>query len=334
MKRKKFFIFVIIIISVLSLTTCISLATDDVDTEIVNDENKETINTGNTDTESNNTENENINTEIDNTENNNNEENESSSQNNIENNISNEETTVYTVNSGPSTQTYYYNSNNNNKENIKSSNANLKLLNVNVEGMTPDFSKNNTEYYLVVDLTVEEIIVKAIPEDEKATVTVTGNKNIEEGQNTIQVVVKAEDGTIMNYYIYVTKTDDIEGTNANLKSLDVKGWSFYPQFKPNIYSYSLTINEKISKLDITAETENDEATFEIVGNENLQEGENIIKIIVTARDGETSREYKINTFISSKTVNVKQENKISAIVLIIVLGIAILITTVAIIKKK
>lgn len=318
MNRKKFFLFVIMTIAVFVFEVNINYATDATGTEI--DENEKN---NNSNIESNNL---NTNTEkYDKTTGN--EDNNISSETNSFNN------TTHTEISKPNTQTeLYYNSNSNN--NSKSDNANLKSLSLDAKGLSPEFNKNTTEYYLVVDLIVDEINVQAIAENEKATVTITGNKNLEEGQNTIQIRVKAEDGTIKNYYIFVTKTDDVESSNANLKVLSVKGWSFYPQFKPNIYSYSLTINEKITKLEIVAETENNESTYKIVGNNNLQEGDNIIKIIVTAKDGETIREYKINTFISSKVVTIKEENKITAIVLIGVLGIAILATTVAIIKKK
>ena len=318
MNKKKFLLFVIIIIAVFAFGVSINYATDATGTEI--NENEEN---NNYNIESNNV---NTNTEhYDKTTSN--EGNNISSENNSSNN------TIHTEIPKPNTHNeLYYNSNSNN--NSKSDNANLKSLSLDAKGLFPEFNKNTTEYYLVVDLTVEEINVQATAENEKATVTITGNKNLEEGQNTIQIVVKAEDGTIKNYFIYVTKTDDVEGTNANLKVLSVLGWSFYPQFNPNIYSYSLTINEKITTLEIVAETENNESTYKIEGNNHLQEGDNIIKIIVTSKDGETTREYKINTFISSKVVTIKEENKITAIILIGVLGIAILATTVAIIKKK
>lgn len=322
MNRKKIFLFVIIIIAVLIFSKGINYATDATGTEInENDENN------NSNTESNN---ENTNTPNSNN-NTNNEENNNINEENTVDVTENDNNVIDTANMEPN---YHYYESNHNNDNSKSDNANLKSLSLNVEGLSPEFNKNTTEYYLVVDLTVDTIDVQAIAENEKATVTITGNKDLEAGQNTIQIRIKAEDGTLKNYLIYVTKTDDVEATNPNLKNLTVKGWSFYPQFKPNIYSYSLTINEKITKLEIVAETENEEANFIIIGNDSLQEGDNIIKIIVTAKDGETTREYKINTFISSKVVTIKKENKITAIVLISLLGLAILITIIAIIKKK
>ncbi len=224
--------------------------------------------------------------------------------------------------------------NNNSVIETKSENANLRTLILDVEGLSPEFDKNITEYYLIVDLSVEEINIEAYPEDGKSIIlSIEGNTELQEGQNTIEIVVRAEAGNTKTYTINVTKTDDVELVNANLKNLSVKGFNFYPSFKNNIYGYTLTINEKISQLEIMAETENEAATYEILGNENLNEGDNLIKVIVTAQDGETKREYKINVFMDSKKVQVQETNKIPAIILLSFIGIAIVGTSIAISKK-
>lgn len=173
--------------------------------------------------------------------------------------------------------------NSKNKEN-KSNNSYLDNLEVNVEGLSPAFNKYTTQYYLIVDLEVEDIEVKAIAEDNKSEVSVTGNRYLEEGENIIHIVVTAEAGNTTTYVINVTKVDDLERANANLGTLSIKGFNLYPSFKSNIYGYNLTTNELVQELEILAEPENEKATIEITGNENLIEGDNIIKIIVTAGD--------------------------------------------------
>lgn len=216
----------------------------------------------------------------------------------------------------------------------KSDNTNLKSLKVDVEGLSPEFDKNITEYYLIVDLTIEEVNVEAVPEDEKSKITITGNSDLQEGENTVKILVKAENGNTKTYTINITKTNDLEKVNATLKSLSVKGFNFYPSFKTNIYNYNLTVNEKLTQLEILAETEIEEATYEIIGNENLKEGDNLIKVIVTAKDGETKREYKINVYLSNKSVEAQKTNITIAIVMLSVLSIAIVVTVVLIIKKR
>lgn len=228
---------------------------------------------------------------------------------------------------------------NNNKTNSsntiqKSNEAGLKELKLDQDGLTPEFDKNITEYYLIVDLTVKQIKISANAVDTKAKVTVLGNKNLKEGQNTITVKVKAEDGTEKKYFIYVTKVDNVELANAELENLDIEGYSLYPSFKSNIYSYNLNINQNITSLNITPTTQRENATVVIEGNTNLQKGENIIKVIVTAEDNTTIRTYKINTYVDSKKVEIEEENKMPAIILIAGLSACIIVLGIYIIVKK
>lgn len=212
----------------------------------------------------------------------------------------------------------------NNKTTVKSNDANLKDLKVDITGMTPDFDEDVTDYYLVTDLSVSTIKVTATTSDNKAKVTILGNKNLKKGENTININVKAEDGTVKKYYIHVTKTDNVELANAELESLKIEGFNISPNFKSNIYSYNLNINENIEMLTIVAEPQAENATVEIEGNSNLKEGENLIKINVTAEDGNTIRTYKINTYISSEIVKIEEEDKRPALILIGILSICII----------
>lgn len=216
----------------------------------------------------------------------------------------------------------------------KSNEARLKELKVDKDGLTPEFDKNTTEYYLIVDLTVKQIKVTTNTVDSKAKVSISGNKNLKKGKNTITIEVKAENGTVKKYYIYVTKVDKVELANAELENLEIEGYSLYPSFKSNIYSYNLNINQNITSLNITPTTQRENATVVIEGNTNLQKGENVIKIIVTAEDNTTVRTYKINTYIDSKKVEIKEENKMPAIILIAGLSVCIITLGIYIIVKK
>ena len=217
---------------------------------------------------------------------------------------------------------------------VKSENANLNSLVLEGTDLAPEFKPSITEYTAIVGLDVENIKVVAKTEDSEATVAVKGNKDLEEGENTITIVVEAEAGNTKTYTIKVTKTLDEEKMNARLKSLIVQGFNIYPSFQNNIYNYNLNISEEILKLDISAETENEKATFIIEGNDNLKNGDNLIKIIVTAEDGVTTNEYKINVFINSNVVKVQLESKLPALILLAVLGVTAIILTVMLIKKN
>ncbi len=343
MKIRKTFLVVVVTILTTVLLTFSSLATENSNTIVdIPDSNTEnTTNTENPDT--------NIGNDTDNENSNTNEDNNTGNDSNIDNNTNNEDKGnnpsneveqeqnkneyVPPVEEPPlKTETPTYNNTTIEKE--LSNNTNLRELILDIEGLAPEFDKDITDYYLVVDLIVETINIEAYPEDDNSIVYIDGNADLQEGENTITITVKAESGDTKIYTINVTKTDDVDKVNANLKSLLVKGFNFYPSFKNNIYNYNLTISEKISQLEIIVEPEIEDATYEIIGNKNLIEGDNLIKIIVTSRDGTAKREYKLNVFISSKNVTLQDMENTPAIVLLSILGVAIIGTTIAIAKKK
>lgn len=249
--------------------------------------------------------------------------------NNIDNSVSNEvnNNTSTEKPTKPNYETPSY-------EKKESENANLKSLSLEGIDIAPEFKYYTTDYTAIVGLDVENITVHADAEDSKATVTVKGNRELQEGENTITVTVEAEAGNTKTYTIVVTKTSNEQAMNAKLKSLIVQGFNIYPSFQGNIYNYNLNINEAIAKLEISVETENEKATFIIEGNEDLQEGENLIKIIVTAENGETVSEYKLNTYINSNIVKPQKESKLPAVILLVILGAIAIVVVGILIKKK
>ena len=74
---------------------------------------------------------------------------------------------------------------NNNTSNSVSKNANLKELHLNVEGLSPRFNKNTTNYTIVVGDNVDNITINAIPEDSNASIDITGNTGLAVGANKI-----------------------------------------------------------------------------------------------------------------------------------------------------
>lgn len=196
------------------------------------------------------------------------------------------------------------------EEETKSDNANLKSLVVENFDIIPNFSSDVTEYTLDVTSEVNELTIKAEPEDSKATVTIKGEKELKEGENTVIISVDAEDGTTKLYEIKVTKKDK---TVFGLTSLKIKDANI--EFKPDVYNYSINIKSDVDILEIQAVASEEDATVEITGNEELKEGENIITIIVSSKDGEKKATYQIKatkeTVEEEKTPrNVQSNSKI------------------------
>lgn len=191
----------------------------------------------------------------------------------------------------------------------KSSNANLKSMILNVEGLSPAFAKNITSYSLKVGENVNEIKVNAAVEHSRASYNVTGNTNFKDGENVVKVKVTAEDGTVKTYTINVLKSDDPVKSDATLSSLIIEDVDLGQTFDSNITEYNAgEITVKADKLNIFAYTNSDNAKVEIIGNENLKVGENQITIKVTSENGKVTKEYtvKFNKLYSEEIKDVEK----------------------------
>ena len=196
-------------------------------------------------------------------------------------------------------------------EDKKSANKALKSLEIESVSLEPEFNKETTNYSVTVGKDVDSLKINAQAEDEKSKVTITGNEELKMGENTVKISVTAEDGTVRTYTILVNKKE--EEAKLGLASLKINGVSLKESFKSNVYEYSVDLKgkEELTKLDITAKANNENATIEIKGNDNFVVGENTVTITVKSRDGEESVTYKIVVNKPEKT-SVTSTNEESA----------------------
>lgn len=114
------------------------------------------------------------------------------------------------------------------KEPEKSSDSSLSSLIISAGSLSPEFAAGTKDYTTTVDYSVSSLAVTATPTNSKATVTsVTGNDSLEVGENTVSIVVTAENGSTSTYNIVVTRRseDDPENTDQqeNWKKFDISG---------------------------------------------------------------------------------------------------------------
>ena len=177
------------------------------------------------------------------------------------------------------------------EEPSKASDKALKTLEVTPEGLDPEFDPETTSYTLNVGADVEKLEIKAAPNDEKATVEITGNESLVAGDNAVKITVTAQDGTTRIYTINVKKG---EATTLGLSSLKINGYTLSPKFSSNVYEYKINVlDPNITKLDVLATANVENAKVEVTGNTNLVKGENTITITVTSEDGKEKVIYQI-----------------------------------------
>lgn len=91
--------------------------------------------------------------------------------------------------------TYYYSSNN-------------YLKSLEIDGYEITFNKETNEYKITVKNDVTSLDIKAIPEDSRARVEITGNEKFKKGNNTVTITVTAEDGSTREYKITANKESE------------------------------------------------------------------------------------------------------------------------------
>lgn len=95
-------------------------------------------------------------------------------------------------------------------ETPKSADNSLSSLKLSAGKLSPSFKGNVTKYTATVDYDVTKLVVSAKASNAKATIeSVTGNGNVslKVGENTIKIVVKAENGVQATYTIVVTRKE-------------------------------------------------------------------------------------------------------------------------------
>ena len=219
------------------------------------------------------------------------------------------------------------NNNNDNNENKKSNIATLKNL-----GITPNdfsgFRKMTLNYSVKVPNSVSKVKIYADPTDSKATVTGTGNRNLKVGKNTFAIKVTAEDKKTTKTYVLNIKREEkqeekepeentvenkVDETPAETKkdglsNLEISGVTLNPSFSQDNYEYNVDAPSDKKTLDIKTEKTSDDITVEVVGNENLKLGENVITLLVYNSKKENIATYQIFANLKEEQVDLTEVN--------------------------
>lgn len=180
----------------------------------------------------------------------------------------------------------------------KSTNNFLSSLFANDGEIKPGFDKNTTSYTIKVPNEVVKLDLDVKAEDSKASVIINGNDNLKEGMNVITIEVTAEDGSLRVYTLNVERSEKV--SQNKLKNLFIPNGELSPKFAKDIYEYDFSVSGNIKKLDIEAIPEFENSTVEIIGNDNLQYGNNAILIKVTDEFGFVQY-YRLNVNKTRKT---------------------------------
>ncbi|MDF2486000.1 MAG: hypothetical protein K0R46_2168 [Herbinix sp.] len=86
-----------------------------------------------------------------------------------------------------------------------SSNTKLSSLKISPSVLIPEFNTDTYDYSTQVDAETMQLFIVALPEDDKASVSISGNSALVEGENKIVISVLAESGDVIEYNINAMK---------------------------------------------------------------------------------------------------------------------------------
>lgn len=203
---------------------------------------------------------------------------------------------------------------------------NSRLINLELSVGNIKFDPDIYIYNFSVDSNVDVIDVKAVAESTLAKVEVSDTK-LKVGNNKITITVTSESGSKTNYELIITR-EDYNSIDNYLSNIVVAGYNI--EFNKNIFNYYLDITNE-DFLNIVATTENNDATYKVLGNSALKQGSKIT-IQVSDKEGST-REYYINIKSKSSDITFMDDFDYKWIILIIEFILIIILILVIIFRN-
>lgn len=166
-----------------------------------------------------------------------------------------------------------------NREDNRTGDTTLKSLSVTNTNIK--YVENQDTYEAIVGKNTESVLITAHTNDSNAQLTGTGTQKLEFGLNTFTLTVTSSKGRVKTYTINITRsTKDLNTSkpSSKLASIRVNGLGLDMSNEKDKWLIGISNND--NKLNIETTKESETAIVEILGNENLQDGINVINLNV------------------------------------------------------
>lgn len=148
---------------------------------------------------------------------------------------------------------------------------------------------------------------KSVKIQPKTTTTTTKKDNNKTTTAKKEDTTKAKEENKKEEKEVETPTEEAkQEENYSLKSLEIEGVELLPEFKSDVFEYTIKVEDK-DKLDMNAIANSSNIIVNITGNENLQLGENTILITLKGQDDKEVVSYKIKVIKEKSELTVAKE---------------------------
>ena len=189
---------------------------------------------------------------------------------------------------------------------IQEASDNMDLKSLTMDGFTfdRDFDPSVVHYEAEVDETTTNVNITAIPQDPKATVYITGDKELMTGSNTISIQVLSQSkATSKTYQIIATRPVSSNSFLSDLSVYSIKevegenvqtDYPLDPSFTSSGEEYDVYVPYDISGVYVGFTKAVPTSKVSGAGYQALGYGDKEVELTVTAEDGETKKTYTIN----------------------------------------
>jgi hypothetical protein len=185
------------------------------------------------------------------------------------------------------------------------------LTALSMTGATFTFAKATETYNVNVGNSIASTTVSATATESAAQITIGGvagaskTVTLSVGANAIRIVVTAPDGTTKKTYtIYVNRATS---SNATLSTLSMTGASFV--FSATTFDYSVQVPNSVNETTVSATATDTGSVVSIAGQAattatvDLDEGLNVIPIVIDASDGFSTGRYELRITRASQRID-------------------------------
>lgn len=153
--------------------------------------------------------------------------------------------------------------------------------------------------------------------------------DVEENQNSVTTTQNTDSTPAVQLVNLVAaptttitpKTIKLSSDNL-IKTLKIKGYTI--DFDPNKLEYSIKVKNNTKSLNLEIVLSDENASYEVSGNQNFKVGENLVTIKVTAEDGsERTYTLKVTKDKSKDTEEQEEENSSKTIIIILIILVII-----------
>ena len=212
-------------------------------------------------------------------------------------------------------------------------NDNAKLQLLSVDGKKIALKDGNYNYTIDVPYDTEDANLLYAASSSTSTVEVTGNEKLVIGENRITLTVTSEKGTggvgsVVVQLVTINRLNEIKSDDSSIKRLEILNVDNLDfDFKSDNHNYMIKLPNKVKQLEFKIELNDEKATYEVTGNENLEDYSKVL-IKVTAEDGSTTT---YSFLIEKKASN---NSLLPVLIILILILIALIAAIVFVIMKN